>query len=371
MNLNFAAALHLLGPDAAFRIANERRPGGDYLFNTFLPERNRTSYSVESGSMTIRATMAGLVGMDSPYAPGGVMEVSTFIEQSAKIANTIPLPEQVLRQLQDMLLRTGQGNTAAPRRLADEALNFIDKLVVQAHLDTFEYLRGEAMIYGAIDWTFNQKRLQVNYGIPAGNLLANRTGTAHYGGSASAFWTDWKAARTIMKGPPRAAIAHPDTIDLIIANAVNNILVTAQDAVGGVQFTRYISLAGNTVRDPDQRYRSVLTAYSAEAEILDLANPGRTVLVPFMPRGKILLIGNPIPRGYQVGQGGTEDPDRELPIGYTHLAPTVEGQGRPGRWARLYTPEQQQWRLIGDGVTNGLPVIEAPEKIVVMSTDMA
>ena len=371
MNLNFAAALATLGPEAAFRIANEVRPPGDYQFQVFLPERNMNTYSIDSGNMRIKATMAGLAAMDSPYPPSGVMEVSTFLEQSAKIANEVPLPEQVLRQLQDMMFRTGQGNTANPEALAREALNFIDKLVVQAHRDTMEYLRGEGMVYGNIDWTFNKKRLQVNYGIPAANLFANRTGTAHYGGSASAFWSDWRAARTIMKGPARAAIAHPDTIDLIIGNAVNNILVTAQDLVGGVQFRRYTTIGGNTVVSADQRDSGGITAYSAEGEILDLANPGKTVLVPFMPRGKILLLGNPIPRGYQVGQGGTPDPDRELPLGYTHLAPTVEGGGRSGRWADMYTPQYEPWRLIGRGVTNGLPVIEAPEKIVVLSTDMA
>jgi len=49
----------------------------------------------------------------------------------------------------------------------------------------------------------------------------------------------------------------------------------------------------------------------------------------------------------------------------------VEGNGQPGRWARVYTPQDEPWQLKGQGVTNGLPVIENPEKLAVISTEMS
>jgi hypothetical protein len=103
MFLNFQAVIAALGAGAVFRIANEARPAGDYLFNTILPERNMWTYNVDSGSMEIRPTMAGMVGMDSPYPPGGIVSVTTFLEQTAKLANEIGLNEATLRQMQQMM----------------------------------------------------------------------------------------------------------------------------------------------------------------------------------------------------------------------------------------------------------------------------
>src|SRR3954471_20208260 len=102
MFVNFQAITAALGNGAAFRIANQTRAPGDYFFETLLPERNLWSYQAESGQITIRATMAGLVGSDSSYPPGGVIDASTFVEQIAKIANEVMLTEGTLRQLQQM-----------------------------------------------------------------------------------------------------------------------------------------------------------------------------------------------------------------------------------------------------------------------------
>ncbi|MTV64502.1 hypothetical protein GM539_14300, partial [Streptococcus pneumoniae] len=52
MNLNFAEAIAALGANASFRIANAQRPPANYLFNTLLPEMNKPSYYVDSGTMT-------------------------------------------------------------------------------------------------------------------------------------------------------------------------------------------------------------------------------------------------------------------------------------------------------------------------------
>lgn len=366
MLLNFAEVLRRLGADAAFRIANALRPTADYLFATLLPERLAASYFVRSGTMTVRATMAGLVGMDAPYPPTSITEADTFLEQTAKIANHVPLSEQAIRDLQQLLLLAGQGGATVDS--AVEALNFLNKAVLQPHMDTAEYLRGEAMVYGAIDWTFGNIRLQVNYGLPAGNLLPLRSGTAAYHSTASEFWNDVRAARRILRYAVRAFIAHPEQIDAILANTANSLAVTGQEG-GSFTVRRYQTIAGNTVFSSDARDTVTLIAYDREGEILDPANPGQTIKIPFMPKGKILAVGENRDPGYRVGQGSTASPQDALALGYTHMGPTVEGGGRLGRWSRLFTPENMPMQLHGQAVTNLMPVIEAPKKIVVLSTD--
>jgi hypothetical protein len=84
-----------------FAIANQARPPASYVFASILPEETRFSYQATAGSMTVRATMAGLVGMDSPYPEGGALEVSKFSEETAKIAIRVRFPEQQLRELQE------------------------------------------------------------------------------------------------------------------------------------------------------------------------------------------------------------------------------------------------------------------------------
>jgi hypothetical protein len=367
MDLNFAEALKDLDSRTPFRVANEARPPGDYLFASLLPERTSTSYEVRSGTMTVRTTMAGMVGMDSPYPPGGQVDLSKFMEESAKIANDVGLPEFALRQLQDMLLRIRAQGGTGNERLAEEALNFLDKVVVQAHLDTMEWLRGQVLTKGNIDWTFNRKRLQVNYGVPSANVLTPRAGNDAYGGSASKFWEDVIQARKILRYNLRVALAHTDTIDAIISNEANAVRVLQQSPGGTVTVRRFV---GTTEQeDTDSRYTIQLVAYDREGEIINPAD-NRSKVVPFLPPGKLIFVGRNQRSGYRVGEGATDDPEQELALGYTHLAPTVEGGGQPGRWARLFTPEQRPYELRGQGVTNGLPVLEAPKKLVIAETEL-
>lgn len=368
MFVNFAEVIAALGPGAAFRIANATRPPGDYLLNTILPERNMWTYSVDSGSMTIRPTMAGLVGMDSPYPPGSLIEISTFLEQSAKLANEVVLPEATLRQIQEMMQRLQINSQPTNEAAQNEVLNFLDKVVVQPHIDAMEWMRGQAICTGAINWTFNRKSLVVSYGIPAANIFPTRSGTAHYGGSASAFWTDVVNIRRALKGRVRVLLAHPDTIDLARYNAANSMAVIAEGD-GGITFRR-VTAEGQFTQDVGDTV--TLVPYAGEGEIIDPADPAASLIVPFFERGKLVGIGRPAgTRGFRVGEGATADEASDVQLGYTHIAPTVEGGGRPGRWSNLFTPQQRPWELHGMGVTNGLPVIENPELIAIATTDMA
>lgn len=371
-NLNFGDVLRDLGPDAAFRIINERRPDADYLLNTFLPERLMPTYDVKAGNMTIRPTMAGLVGADSPYPPGALIDVAKFMEQSAKIALTVVLPEMMQRRLREFLYRIDSPQQSS-EAVRNTVLNFMEKMLVQPHLDTAEYLRGEVLTGGAIDWTFNGKRLQVSYGVPAANIFATRNTTAGYGGTLSVWWSDYRAALSILKGRVRAVIAHPDTINLIVSNPVNNIIITSQDLqTGTYSIARNVGgTNGPQIPSGDSRDRTLLIGYGGEGEIINPLDPDSTILVPFIPTGKVVLIGDAPTRGFQVGLGGAvESPTQALELGYTHVAPTEEGQGAMGRWARVFIPENRPYQVQGDSVTNLLPVLEAPEKLVILTTTM-
>lgn len=373
MDLNFAAILPSLGPDAAFRIINQARPPADYLFNTFLPERVRATYDAKAGSMTIRATMAGMVGMDSPYPPGGAVEGRVWHEQTAKIAQHVPLPEALLRELHQLLQAVGN-DVNSDEVMTRTILNFIDKVLVQAQLDTAEWLRGQALTTGVLNWTFNGIKLDVNYNIPAGNLFPQRTGTSGYGGSASTFWADHRSALTKLKNSVRAILAHPNTINMIVSNTVNNIVLTAQDlATGSYSFVKNLGnvATGPFIPSPDTRERVQIIGYGMQGEVLDPATPTLPELVNFLPEGLIVYIGNPTPRGFQVGLGSqVESETNELPIGHTHVGPTTEGGGRPGRWSQVYTPDNLPMQIHGRTAANILPVIEDPAKLAVLSTVM-
>lgn len=367
MNLNFAAALAALGADAAFTIANAARPAGDYIFNTLLPEQNRAGYSISGGNMTVRSIMAGLAAMDSPYPPGGFVESEAFTEQTAKLANEVTLTEQALRHLQEFMSRVSNSGANTTEALAQEALNFLDKLIIQPHLDAMEWLRGKCLVDGAIDWTFGNKRLLVDYGIPAANKLTARTGNDAYGGSASKFWADVTLLKRALRGNVRAYIAHSSTVDAIRYNPVNSVM--AVEGNGTITFRRTVNSGANLPLDNSDVITIIV--YDREGEILVPSAPGTTAIVPFMEPGKLLAVGNNSRSGYVVGQGSvTDDPDDALALGYTHIAPTVEGGGRMGRWSELYIPQAMPWQLNARGVTNGLPVLEAPKKVAIATTEL-
>lgn len=371
MLITFAEALQQMGPNAVVRVANTARPTGAYLFNTFLPERQMPDYTVDAANMVIRTTMAGLVAMDSPYPPGGTLEVQRFLENTAKLGINNTLTEQTLRTIQGIMREMQLTGTLTVDFLQREALNFLQKVIVQAQLDAAEWLRSRALQYGEINWTFNNKTLEVNYGIPAANFLTERTEANDdaYGDTDSAFWTDVATARRLLRHNVRAAVLNSVTMDEILNNPANNLQILAQD---NNRFTvrRYVNIAGNTIPDEDARYTMDFVVYDEEAEVLDTANPGQTHIVKFMDDGKVLFVGQNRDAGYRPGQGSTDDPRTDMEIGYHHIAPTVEGNGQPGRWARLYTPEGYPMQLRGQGASNELPVITAPDKIVVATTEI-
>lgn len=367
MNLNFAALITAIMRGILFNIANQARPASSYLFSQFLPEIPRPDYQAKSGNMKVRSTLAGLAAMDSPYPESGLVEVGTFNEETAKIANQATLTEQALRTLQGMATQLQLSGASTNDFLQREMLNFYNKVIVQGHLDTMEYLRGQALINHKIDWKFNKKWLLVDYGINAKYRLANRTGNDAYGGTTSKFWDDVAALQKLLRYNVRALIAHSDTINVILNNQANAVQVTSQTP-GRFVIRKMVEQNGTNVPSSDARDTVTLIAYDLEVEVLNPASAGGTIILPVMTRGKILAVANDGESGYIVGQGAT--PNLPTSLGYTHLAPTVEGGGAMGRWGELFTPEREPYQLVGRGVTNGLPVISAEDKLAVASTDM-
>lgn len=360
-------------PNVVLYLASMARPSSDYLLNTILPNRNRSDYQARSGTMTIRTTMAGLVGMDTDYPEGGLVESTAFNEQTAKLAIKSTLKEAQLRELQSyvqqlMLARNGQFSTGdVTNQMAAEAINFLDKVVLQALMDAEEYLKGQALFTGAVDWTFGKTRLLVDYGIPAANTPAQRTGNNAYGGSTSVFWADVRLHRRLQRTGIAAIIMHPETADVIQYNAANNIaLVSDPMDMSQRIWRRTYASTGSFTQDANDTVQ-VLT-YGLEGEVLDPANPGVPIRVPFCPRGVVASFGRNQSSQYMVGQGST--PPALVELGYGHMAPTIEGGGIAGRWAQLMTPELEPWTLIGRGTCNFLPVVEDANKIVQTTTEM-
>lgn len=357
MDFHFTDALRQLGRDFAFRVVNAARPGSAYLLASILPETPMRSYEVKDAAMTVRSAMAGLTGMDSPYPPTGAMDLSTFLERAAKVANQVTMSEQALRALQEMLLFLSASGQSTNERMVEEVLNFTNAVVVQPHLDVAEWLRGQALGTGAIAWTFGNVALAVDYGIPAANKLTSRSGNDAYAGSASKFWTDIRAQNRLLRGASRIIrIAHPDLVDDIIYNEANALQVVSMSD-SGVTVRKMISQNGTNTPSSDARDTVEIVKYGLEGEVIDPANPSTTQKVSFWPTTKLAAIGTAVNRSYVVGAGSREP--QEFELGHTHLAPTVEASGAPGRWARVYTPEARPWQLVGEGASNLLPVINA------------
>ncbi len=378
MILNFAEALNALGQNTAATIANEARPTGSFLFNTFLPERTQPSYYVDASNMIVRSTMAGLVGMDSPYPPAGSVEISSFLENSAKLGIESTLTEGALRHLQDIMLRMQATGTMTNDYLQREALNFLQKIIIQGQLDRAEWLRAQAIVYGLINWTFNGKTLSIDYGIPATNKLTTRTNANNdaYNDTGSLFWTDVLAARTRLGGQIRAVVLNSATLDQIVRNSVNSVVQTSQTE-SAVSIRQWVNRGGNTILNEDVRYQVNFVVYDGEVEVLATSaavlgsfTAKQTQTVKLVPDGKVVFVGASAQRGYRVGEGSTPDPRNDMELGFHAICPTVEGGGNPGRWARLYVPEGRPMHLRGQGASNELPVITSPEKIVIATTEM-
>lgn len=373
--MDFGAVLSQMDPNAVFKIVNEARPPADYVFAKYLPEEQKTGFDVKGGSLRVVSTMAGLVGKDSPYPPAGVVDTRTFIEETAKLALQARLSEEAQIELYEILLRMNASRQPTTEFMVRTVLNFANKVLGQGQLDTMEWLRGQALTNFEIDWEYGDQDLKVDYQINKSKyMLPKRTGNGGYGGSESKFWADIMSAQQKLRYDVVEYLAHPNTINMIIGNDANALRVLSQDNGTFSVVQQKTAVNGGVTDNSDVRYKVTLSAYGGEGEIIDPSNPKKTIKIPFLEEGKILVIGGGRRRGFQIGDaapgiGSTPD-DGATRLGYTHIAPTAEGKFRLGRWADIFTPEREPWALEGRSVTRGLPVIEADDRLVVLSTDM-
>lgn len=374
MIIDFKGLLDAMEDDEIFTLANEARPGSNYLWNDVLPDQLRRGYNAKAGNMTIKSTMSKLVGMDSPYPRSGVITRQSFEHKIAKMAIEMPFPEEYLRELRELVNDRFNNTIDDEQQVLETMFNFTQKLLVQPHLDTSEHMKSLAIITGEIDIQTDDIHLEVDYQIPAENFLTPRTGNDAYGGSTSKFWTDWHEAQRLLKNRVRAVYCNTRTLQTIMYNPVNNLkVVAADDANGTYTFQRYVTLGGNTVVSEDVRDRITIITYDDSAEVLDetALGSGRTKLVPFCPDGALVFIGAFDGRRFTIGSGSTDETvNTPVTIGYNHIGPTEEGNGRLGMWANAFVPQGQEWQFVGQSVVNQLPVIEAPDRIVNATTDV-
>lgn len=369
--MNLSSLIQGLGVDAGYKIINETRMPADYLLNRILPEMPKADFNIDMRYMTIRPTMAGLVGMDQPYPPIAKTTGETFNSRTAKVASKVHMPEETLRELRAFL--TANGNSS--RQGKAELVSFLQGTTVQAHWDTMEFLRGQALT-GQISWQFNGIHLDVNYGIPANNVLPPRTlaSTTAYGQPGSVLWEDIHALQNVLNYNVRFFLVHPQTYTEMVSNSANSLQVTGGSFELGYFDVVRLKATGTgsniNVESSDARDRVRFFVYGNEGEIVDPNDPTSTITMPFIKPGKIIAIGNAGRSGYTVGRGSVVGVQDDLAVGYTHIAPTVEGDFRLGRWARIYTPQERQWEVLAEGVTNGLPVVEAPTKIAIAETEL-
>jgi len=357
------------------QLANTRPAASDYLLTSVLPPVLKPTFDARAGTMRVVSTMAGMVGMDSPYPEGSFIEANDFREGTLKIAQAVSMPEATTRELQQFIASLSLGGIAAdPQAVLQNAiLNLYEKGIVQALDDTEEWMRAQALTTGRIEWTFAGKTVEVDYGLPAGNMPAVRTGTAGYAGTASTFWADLRAARKALRSV-RAYIMSGDTLDMIIDNDANKVVVTNDVTTGNV---RRVTLrravyneSGDAIAlDRDARSTVNLIAYNRVGTVLapTAGNPKQTAQVQFIPDGTIVAVGdNQVDNLLSVD--GT--PTTQNALGYTHIAPTVEGAGAVGRWGRIYTPQERPWQARAEGVANVLPVIENEKKLYILRTEV-
>lgn len=378
MQFDFQAAINALnaglpfGDNFSFVNSRTSVTPAEYLFNTILPQRELPTYHVSGGSMRIYPTMSQLTPMDTPPKPIGAMESSFFNENTAKWGGGMHFPEERLRTLQAFAqslatmgiqdgLSISQINAENAKQVTQTLLGFSD-LLLKSQLDNLEWLRGKALTTGAISLTNSGVELTVDYDIPTANKITRSGSGNSYYGTTSKWWTDLRFAYTKIRN--FRIIMNSNTYYSIIDNDVNKIRV--ENSVGDTR--SIVRFTGSTeFNSPDARDRATIILYDKSGS--GITPKGTMKALPFLPDGKVVLVGEAQPDGFELTMGSTPDPDNNLALGYTHVGPTVEG-GRPGIWSRIYTPEAKPYQLLGETFVNALPVITNPNKVMILTTDM-
>lgn len=375
------------GDNFAFRMARAATQPSDYLFERIMPSMNKNTWHTSGGTMTITPTILGDVSMDTPYPPMGVMEAATFFEKIGKFAGMMFFNEEQQKELLDiinglriessmdrrdgfgdintqfnMVRETGRadGNTINGARI--NAVLGISNSIQKSHWDTREYLRGEALTEGLINYTFNNIKMEIDYKIPAANV-DTYSGNNRFDQSTSKFW-DWvfKVFRTMVN--PQFFMNSTSYYE--IANNPANQIVNFELQGTVRSMIRY---RDNVIQQKrDSREQIQVNIYDKAGSIMNAAAK-TLVSKPFLKGKRIFAVGDLNTSEIELSLGGMTDPDDQLRLGYTHIGPTIEGGGRSGIYARIYSPEGKPMQVLAETATNMLPVILNPKKLMITKFD--
>ena len=362
--LTVQAILNTMTPDDFFDLANRPAPESEYALAAVLPQELRATYEAKAGSLKVIATPAGETGMDSPYVPVGLIEINALSKPIAKWTAESLMTEQQQRELQQMLLhyRAGLARGDGVAYLRNFVLNWLNTVIAQSFSDRFELMRGETLFTGQL----TLRGGTVDFGVPARNRFARRTGSQAYGGPDSLLWRDMRAADNIL-GSTRTRIMSMNTLNELLDSARNPLSVTSENitAGGNIKIVGVRRLIGSQqTLSLDAREAFTLVGYSRRVALKVGQGYAYQQVVP---DGKIAVIGS---NSVTIDQ--TDGTTVTRPgLGRLHVGPTVENEGRPGVWLNAYTPQDRPYHAIAQGAANALTILDAPEKLVILDTEMS
>lgn len=357
------AILSTMTPDDFFALANQPVPESEYVLLSILPDELRLSYQAKSGNLKIITTVAGETGMDSPYAPVGGIEMNAFEKPIAKWTAETLMTEEMQRELQQRItnIRAGTISGNSLDYIRNFVVNWLNKVIRQAIADRHELMRGETLTTGQLVLRGGT----VDYEVPAANKFAKRTGGEAYAASGTTFWRDMRRAEGIL-GSVRSRVMSMDTLNNLLDSSGNPMAVLSETVSAGgnvkvVQVRRLIGSQQTLSQDARDGYTLVGYRRSVTLKV------GKTYAQrQVLPDGKIAVVGsNDVTIEAQDGTMLTRPG-----LGRTHIGPTVEGNGRPGIWTNAYTPQNRPMHAIAQGAVNSLTVLDAPEKLVILDTEL-
>ena len=362
--LTVQALLNTLTPDDYFDLANQPVPESEYALASILPEERRMSYEAKAGSLKVITTPAGETGMDSPYVPVGMIEINAFSKPIAKWTATNLMTEEQQRELQQMVIniRAGIISGNGLDYIRNFVVNWLRKVIAQAFSDRFELMRGETLTTGKLVLRGGT----IDYQVPSANVFAKRVGEQAYGGTASMLWRDMRAADNIL-GSTRTRIMSMNTLNYLLDSTSNPLAVTSEtvSSGGNIKIVSVRRLIGSQqTLSQDARDSFTLVGYRRQVAI----KVGKSYAYQqVLPDGKIAVIGaNDVTLDMTDGTIVTRPG-----LGRLHVGPTVEGGGRPGLWLNSYTPQGRPMHAIAEGAANALTILDAPERLVILDTELS
>lgn len=375
------------GDNFAFRLARNANAPGDLLFNKMLPRENRASWHTSGGTMTITPTILNDVAMDSDPAPMGNLESSLFSEKISKFGGQMFFNEAQQREwiemendirlsasreglnvagdMEGQLRMFGETGMADSNTINGRRLNIIANVIRSmqlSHFNTSEWLGGEALTEGKIEYNFSGLEMKIDYKIPS-TQIKDYSGNDRFDQSASKWWTFVRYCYKTFRNP--MFYMNSNSYYDIVENDVNKI--QEQFITGDVRpMSKYRDDAVTQKQDANERVN--VNIYDKAGAIMDVSTKSLTTK-PFLKNKRVVVIGELNTSQIELTLGGVTDPDNNLRIGYTHVGPTVEGGGRSGIYANIYTLPHKPQQIFTDTYVNMLPVILNPKKIIIAKFD--